>query len=125
MQHLKLSKRLKKVADVTGDLEKIGDASESIGESYSNLCNYEKAKKWHDKSFKVCERVHHKEVSCFLAEYDVFYVRRIPLFHRLSSSSSYSNPSLSWGVLCLKLLWQVLELCFIFQFYSFFLEIHF
>lgn len=68
MQHLKLGKRLKKVVDALGDQEKLGDALDVIGESYNSLCNYEKAKKWRLKSFKVCERVHHEEVSCFLAE---------------------------------------------------------
>ena len=68
MQHLRLGKRLKKVTNVLGDLEKIGDALDIIGESYSNLCNYEKAKKWHHRSFEVCERVRHVEVGCLLAE---------------------------------------------------------
>lgn len=53
--------------DALGDLEKMGDALDTIGESYCNLCNYEKAKKWHLKSYKVCQRVHHDEVGCFLA----------------------------------------------------------
>lgn len=60
-EHLKLAKRLKKVVDALGDLEKMGDALDTIGESYCNLCNYEKAKKWHLKSYKVCQRVHHDE----------------------------------------------------------------
>ena len=63
MQHLKLAKRLKRVVNALGDQEKLGDALDVIGESYNSLCNYEKAKKWHLKSFKVCERVHHEEVS--------------------------------------------------------------
>ena len=62
VQHLKLAKRLKKIVNALGDLEKAGDALNILGESYFQLCNYEKAKKWHHKSFKVCERVQHGEV---------------------------------------------------------------
>lgn len=62
VQHLKLAKRLKKIVDALGDLEKAGDALNTLGESYFHLCNYEKAKKWYYKSFKVCERVLHGEV---------------------------------------------------------------
>lgn len=62
VQHLKLAKRLKKIVNALGDLEKAGDALNILGESYFQLCNYEKAKKWHYKSFKVCERVQHGEV---------------------------------------------------------------
>jgi hypothetical protein len=68
VQHLRLGKRLKKVTNVLGDQEKIGDALEIIGESYQNLCNYEKAKKWNHKSLEVCQRVHHLEVGFLFAE---------------------------------------------------------
>lgn len=68
MQHLKLAKRLKKVVLALGDQEKLGDALDAIGESYNNLCNYKKSKKWHHKSFKVCERVHNEEVGCFMGD---------------------------------------------------------
>ncbi|KAG0561292.1 hypothetical protein KC19_9G052400 [Ceratodon purpureus] len=60
-EHLKLGKRLKKLTNILGDLEKIGDAFETIGESYQNLCDYNKAKKWYHKSLEACKRVHHKE----------------------------------------------------------------
>lgn len=62
MQHLKLAKRLKKIVNALGDLEKAGDALNTLGESYFHLCIYDKAKKWYHKSFKVCERVQHGEV---------------------------------------------------------------
>jgi len=68
VQHLKLAKRLKKVVVALGDQEKLGDALDLIGESYNSLCNYEKAKKWYLKSFKVCKRVHHEEVGSVLAD---------------------------------------------------------
>lgn len=62
MQHLKLAKRLEKITNALGDVEKAVDALNTIGESYFHLCNYKEAKKWHYKSFKVCERVQHGEV---------------------------------------------------------------
>lgn len=65
-QHLNLAQRLETVVVALGDQEKLGDALDIIGESYSNLCDYEKAKIWHHKSFKVCERVHHVEVGSFV-----------------------------------------------------------
>lgn len=90
MQHLKLAKRLKKVVVALGDQEKLGDALDTVGESYNNLCNYEKAKKWHYKSFKVCERVHYEEVGCFLA--DCNHISAGYLNHRLPASSLVPRP---------------------------------
>jgi hypothetical protein len=60
---LKLGKRLKKVVTFLGDMEKLGDALDLIGESYYNLRKYQKAQKWHFQSWQVCKRVKHLEVT--------------------------------------------------------------
>jgi hypothetical protein len=46
-----------------GDMEKLGDALEIVGESYYNLKDFTKAKKWHLRSWDLCKRIGHLEVS--------------------------------------------------------------
>jgi hypothetical protein len=61
-QHLGLAKRLKRLAKELGDTEKLGDAYEIVGSSYYNLRNFERAMKWHLKSYDICKRIRHLEV---------------------------------------------------------------
>ncbi|KAJ7547717.1 hypothetical protein O6H91_08G100700 [Diphasiastrum complanatum] len=60
-KHLELAKRAKKVVHQLGDSEKLGDAFGTIGCSYENLKFFDKAKKWHLKSWDLCRRVKHLE----------------------------------------------------------------
>lgn len=60
-KHLKLAKSLKAVVKDMGDMEKLGDALETVGESYYNLRDFAKAKKWHLRSWDLCKRIGHLE----------------------------------------------------------------
>ncbi|KAI5077372.1 hypothetical protein GOP47_0007196 [Adiantum capillus-veneris] len=60
-KHLKLAKTLKSVVKEMGDMEKLGDAMETVGESYYSLRRFLKAKKWILRSFDLCKRIGHIE----------------------------------------------------------------
>ncbi|MCO5592485.1 hypothetical protein L7F22_046488 [Adiantum nelumboides] len=60
-KHLKLAKSLKSIVKEMGDMEKLGDAMEIVGESYYSLKKFPKAKKWILRSFDLCKRIGHLE----------------------------------------------------------------
>ncbi|KAH7429280.1 hypothetical protein KP509_09G039700 [Ceratopteris richardii] len=63
-KHLKFAKSLKSIVKELGDMEKLGDAMETVGESYYSLKKFLKAKKWILKSFDLCKRIGHLEGQC-------------------------------------------------------------
>ncbi|XP_024518191.1 protein TONSOKU isoform X2 [Selaginella moellendorffii] len=53
---LKLTKQQKRAAKRLGDSGKIGDAFGMVAQAYYHLRSFEKAKKWHLKSFQISKR---------------------------------------------------------------------